>query len=325
MRPLGGIVEAIGAADSIALVSHVSPDGDTIGSALAVKLGLERLGKRVAVFCQDKVPDNIAFLKGAGEYREPGEADGRYDLLMCVDVADELRMGSCAALLQRCDHTAQIDHHGTNPDYAELNCVDAGAPATALVARELLACLGVALDTEMAACLYVALSTDTGNFAFSSTNAEAFRVAAELLDAGLPLGEINRRLFRQRETPQVRLLQRALSSLTFYHGGEITSMVLTKQDFIDCDALPEHADTLVNYGIEILGVRMAVLARETDVPGEIKMSLRAVEPDEVSEVAQSLGGGGHPQASGATMRGTLEDCVARCIGAFEKALESNRQ
>lgn len=321
MRPLEKIMEAIRAAETIALVSHLNPDGDTVGSVLALKNGLDKLGKKTAVFCQDKVPDNISFLKGADEYRHPEDAsDERYDLLICVDVADQDRMGSCAILLERCDQVAQIDHHGTNPGYATHNCVDAEAPATGLVIRELLDRLGVPLDKDIATCLYVAISTDTGNYAYASTSPEAFRVTAELLEAGLPLSEINRRLYRQREMPQVLLIQKALSTLTFHHNGAITSMMLTRQDFIDCGALAEHADTLVNYGLDILGVRMAVLARETSRPGEVKLSLRAVEPDNVSGVAKSFGGGGHAQAAGATVHGQVEEWVARCVAAMAEAM-----
>ena len=324
MRPLEAIIEAVRGAKTIALVSHVNPDGDTIGSALALKNGLDKLGKKTSLFCQDKVPNNISFLQGADEYRTPEEAsDARFDLLFCVDVADERRMGSCASLMERCSHMAQIDHHGTNPGYAEFNCVDAKAPTTALIVRELLGRLGADMDVDIASCLYVAISTDTGNYAYNSTSPEAFRVTAELLEAGLPLSEINRRLYRQREKPQVLLIQRGLSTLTFYRGGTITSMALTRQDFADCGALPEHADMLVNYGLDILGVRMAVLARETDNSGEVKLSLRAVEPDNVSGVAQSFGGGGHAQAAGATVRGTLEDCVSRCVAAMAEAMEKN--
>lgn len=324
MRPLEGIIEAIHGAKTVALVSHVNPDGDTVGSALALKLGLERLGKTVVAFCRDKVPDNIMFLRGAGDLRRLEDMpDARFDLLICVDVADEGRMGTCAPLLSCCDRTAQIDHHGTNPNYCELNCVDDDGPATGVVAHELLERLGVAMDVDIAACLYVALSTDTGNFAYTSTTPETFRVMAELLEAGLPLGELNRRLYREREIPQVRLMQRALGSLTFHHGGRVTMMTLSQQDFAECGALPEHADTLVNYGLDILGVRMAALARETNVDGEIKLSLRAVAPDRIDGIAQSMGGGGHTQAAGATVQGSLEECVARCVAAMGQALEKS--
>lgn len=325
MRPLEGIIRAIRDAQTIALVSHVNPDGDTVGSALALKLGLEKMGKTVVPFCRDKVPHNIMFLAGAGDFRRIEDMpDAHFDLLICVDVADEGRMGTCAPLMSQSTCTAQIDHHGTNPNYCELNCVDDDGPATGLVAHELLARLGVEMDVDIAACLYVALSTDTGNFAYTSTTPETFRVMAELMETGLPLGELNRRLYRQREIPQVLLMQRALGNLTFHHGGRVTVMTLTRQDFDECGALPEHADTLVNYGLEILGVRMAMLARETNVPGEIKLSLRAVAPNRIDGIAQSMGGGGHALAAGATVKGTIEDCVARCVAAMEQALETNQ-
>ena len=220
----------------------------------------------------------------------------------------------------RCARCVQIDHHGTNPGYCELNAVDGSASATALVARELIGDLGVQMNREISMCLYAAISTDTGNFAYSNTTAEAFHVMSELMDHGLPLSEMNRVLFLERDAAQVKLLQRALSTLTFHADGQVTSMTLTQKDFEECGALKEHADTIVNYGISIIGVKMAMLARETG-EGTVKMSLRSLAPISVSGIAKSFGGGGHAQASGCTVDGPMEQAVAAVIKAMKEALD----
>lgn len=308
------IAQLIRAAGSIALCSHVNPDGDTVGSALALKLGLEKLGKQVSVFCQDKIPGTLSMLKGVDAFRHA--SDRRFDLLICVDVSDADRMGDCRALLQQADRTAQVDHHGTNPCYTQVNSVDEDAPATGILIMEQLDALGVVPDRDIAMCLYAAIATDTGNFAFRSTNAETFRVMSRLMECDLPLDEMNRVLFRQRQKPHVRLLARALSSLTFHCDGRLTSMQLTYRDFQECEALPEHADAIVNYGVDIPGVEMALLAREND-DGSIKMALRAVAPTRVDEIAHSFGGGGHAQAAGCTVHLPMEEAVAAVLEAMK--------
>lgn len=310
------VAKAIRQAGRIALCAHVSPDGDTIGSTLALRWGLEQLGKQVTVFCQDKVPDNLRFLPGAADFRTPQEAAADWDLLVAVDVADERRLGACEALLRAAPHTAQVDHHGTNPAYAQVNDIDAEASATALLIKELLDCLGVRLTREIGICLYTGISTDTGNFAFSNTSPEAFRVVGDILArCDLPLSQINRILFRQRSQAQTRLLARALSSLRFEGDGHIAVMTITERDMLDCQALPEHTDTLVNFGMDVEGVQLALLARAIEA-GRTKMSLRALEPFAVDGVAKQFGGGGHALAAGCTVDAPMDTAVDQVVAAL---------
>ncbi len=323
MRDIDGITRRIREASSIAVCSHVSPDGDTIGSALAMRLILLHLGKKVRCFCQDKVPDNLYFLPGVDEIRSPEGNTEHFDLLLSVDVSDPARLGACAALKERCLHTAQIDHHGTNPLFMEVNSVDGNAAATCVMIAEQMKAMGIPMTKEIAKCLYSGISTDTGNFSFSCTDAESFRVMSELMGADLPLSELSRILFREKSRAQLKLLGRAIESLRFYGSGELAAMKLTLKDFRDCEAMSEHADTIVNYGLETIGTRMAVLGRETE-DGIIKFSLRAVEPLTVDTIANRLGGGGHPQASGVSLKGSLDDCMNRVIGEMVRELEAGR-
>ncbi len=321
---MADVAEAVRRASAVAVCCHVSPDGDAIGSALALRLGLERLGKRTSVFCADKVPDLVAMLPGADTVRGYDSlAEGeRFDLLFPVDTAgaDRLGDGVLKRMLTRCDCSCQLDHHHTNPGYCAVNCVDGTAPAAGILVRELLGVLGIAIDADIAACLYAAIATDTGNFSYGNVTPEAFRVMAELLEAGLRLDELNRRLFVVQPEAQVRLTGRAIASMRLFHGGEIAVLSLSERDFAECGALPEHADTVVNKGLSVLGVRMALLVREHG--GAVKASLRAVAPDTVSEVARGFGGGGHAQAAGCTLHGcSLEEAAQRVLGALERRLD----
>ena len=321
MRPLDGVMAAIRAAKTVAIVCHISPDGDTVGSALAVRLGLMQLGKTVTLYCQDKIPGVLCFLPGAESFRMP-EAAEDVDLLLCLDVSDEKRMGRCSVLMDKAAHTAQIDHHGTNTRYCEENTVDPAAPANCLIVYELLQRLGCTVTADIALCLAVGLSTDTGHLVYNSTTPEAYRVMGELVELGAPIAEAYRRLYRERPPRQVALLAKALHSLTFHHEGMITSIRLTQKDFADCGALSEDAEIIVNYGLDVLGVRMCVFAREQG-DGSVKLSLRAVAPCKVSGVAQHFGGGGHAQAAGASVQLPIDEAIRQVVARMAEELESN--
>ena len=319
-RPLDGVMNSIRLSKSIAIVCHISPDGDTIGSALALRLGLLELGKEVTLYCQDKIPDVLRFMPGAEEFRLPEEAEEEVDLLLCVDVSDEKRMGRCKALKRMARHTALIDHHATNTRFCEVCMVDGTAPANCLIINELLWRMDCTMTVDVALCLAVGLSTDTGNLTYKSTTPEAYRVMGDLLETGAPIADAYRHIYRSRPPRQVALLAKALESLTFYHEGKITSMRLTQKDFEECGALPEDTDIIVNYGLDVQGVCLCIFARE-QADGSTKMSLRSLEPYDITDVAQEFGGGGHAQAAGATVYLPLDEAINRVVARMEKELE----
>lgn len=311
------LLEALRAAQSVVVCCHISPDGDTVGSALAMKQGLEQLGKQVSVVCQDKPPHALHILPQWECIATPESVtDRRFDLMLAVDVSDELRLGSCRALAERCGCTAQIDHHHANPLYCQINEVDGRAAATALLAKAVLDALGVEITGDIATCLYVGIATDTNNFMYPNTTDEAFLTAAELVRYRLPLARLNRELFLLKSRQQIELTRYALDSLVFLRGGEISVMKLTQSDFTRCGALQEHADTIVNMGIEIHGVKLTALARELG-DGRVKVNLRAREPWRVDGVAAQFGGGGHPQAAACIMPMALADALEAVTGALE--------
>lgn len=313
------MLSAVNAAGSVLLFCHVSPDGDTLGSALALRLRLMRMGKRADVMLDGSIPQNMRFLPGVGEVRAPGGDAQVYDLAMAVDVSCHERLGACEPLFLAATNTAQVDHHASNEGFAHINLIDGDAPATAVLVYRLFEQLHLPLTRDEAVCLYTALSTDTGNFIYESTNAECFRMMAALMEAGLPLAGISRALFRQKELPFVRLLGEALPSLRLTCDGGVAGLSLTLAQISRAGACASHADGVVDYAIDLEGVKLAYFARETD-KGRVKFSLRSLEPYHVDAVAAQFGGGGHKLASGLTVDMPIAEAVEKIEAALSQAL-----
>ena len=197
--------------------------------------------------------------------------------------------------------------------------MDPHAAAACVMIYDLMEDLGVAPTEGIARCLYAGISTDTGNFLQDNTNADALRVVAALQKTGFRQAELGRVLFAERRPQQVALLTRALGTLRYGADGHATCMVITLKDFEETGALPEDADTLVNFGRDIRGVHMALLARETE--DGVKMSLRSISPYHVGDTARSFGGGGHDRAAGCTLRGMdTETAVEKVFDAMQASL-----
>ncbi len=307
-RDAEAVAKALRSAKSVAIFMHVNPDGDTIGSALALRLALISLGIRAEAFCVDPMPRVYRYMSGIKSVTTgEGVSPERFDLAISTDVSDEKRMGACYQLFSAVKKRAEIDHHETNPRFAELNYVDGMASATAYLIYDMLRRLSVPLTREIAECLYTGVSTDTGNFMFRNTDDRAFEMMPALMRAGLPLTSLSSRLFREMDKSHVLLLGKALGSIRFVSDGKIALITITQGEMDECGAKPEHVDGLVNYGIDTEGVYLAALARETD--GGTKFSLRAKQPCSVARVALKFGGGGHELAAGCTILKPLSEAA----------------
>ncbi|MHC1786228.1 MAG: bifunctional oligoribonuclease/PAP phosphatase NrnA [Christensenellales bacterium] len=313
------VLRLIRDADRILLCTHLMPDGDALGSLLALGGLCGHLGKPHRMICHHGVPAYLRFLPGQEEIRLPQEVAGEaFDLAISIDASDAERLGDSAKYFYQAATTVQMDHHQTNAGFAQHNLVLEELPASGSLLFRFYETAGVPITREMAICLYTAISTDTGNFCFGSVTAETFQQAAHLMACGLPLAETARALHLMQEKEQVLLQGRALSSLRFFEEGKLTEMRLTRQDFIDCGAGSEHADSIVNMGLYIPGVKMCYLASEQ--ADGIKFSLRAIAPSEVAGLALALGGGGHAQAAGCTLQGPMDGAIARVRDAMQGAL-----
>ena len=321
------LLSAIQEADSVFLFSHISPDGDTIGSTLALKMMLTRLQKRVTLVLDGVLPSSLFFLPDTYAFRTPEDAELQLEakdtLAIAVDVSTEERMGAGLSVFRKAAVTAQIDHHGTNPAYAQINLIDANMPATAVLINRVRKELGLSIHREEAICLYAALATDTGNFIYESTNAEAFLMMSQLMEAGLPLAKCGRILFRRKEREFIALLGRALPTMVYLGNGDIAGMQLSRAEILDAGVMDENTEGIVDYGIDISGIKLAYLAREV-AGGAVKFSLRALSPYRVDQIAEQFGGGGHPLAAGCTVALPIDEAVRQVQSALVEYWEGSR-
>lgn len=314
------ILDALRAAKKVLVVIHVSPDGDTLGSSLALCFALRAMGKECVCVCQDAPPALYSFLPGVEEVIQPDEVDHLdFDTAVAVDVADSLRMGTVSPLYSACPVRLVIDHHGTNDCFGQENWIDPDYSAVGVQIYRIIRGLAVTVSTEIATLLYAAICTDTGNFNYSNTNGQALHTAGDLVEAGVDVNDLTRRIYRTRSRESVLLLSRALGSMRFHSQCNVVSMFLTNEDFTEIGAAESMTEGIVNYGIEILDTKAACVARESEEG--IKFSLRAVEPYDVSVVAKRLGGGGHPQAAGVTIRASMEAALSQVIDALCQMVE----
>ncbi|MDR3051578.1 MAG: DHH family phosphoesterase [Oscillospiraceae bacterium] len=320
MRIPEPFLQALADGQRFLLCLHTNPDGDTLGSALALGMALESLGKQVTWVSPTPPGESYIFLPGVGQVRTPAQlAESAFDTAVAVDVSDHSLMAGALPLFQGAPVRLVVDHHPTNPGYGQINWIEPGAAATGMLVQALLARLGVPLIPAMATCLYVAISTDTGHFQFGNADGEALRAAAALVDAGVDVARVTRLLYRIQTRAKLRLLTCALNTLVFDATGRVAGIALSRGDFEQSGASQSDTEGIVQYAIQTQGVEAAFLARETEEG--IKFSLRALAPYNVAVLAQCYGGGGHAQAAGCTLQAPLDQACAQMMRTLHDMLD----
>ena len=304
----------------VALIAHVQPDGDSIGSCLALADTLRALDKSVDLYCQDKVPAALTYLHGTSQFQAVNEKEEPYDLTIAIDCSDEERMGTCYAVFQTGKHTMNIDHHISNTLFAEINLVDFKAAATGEVIYRIVRELVQVPSKAAAEALYTGISTDTGGFRFRNTTAQTHQIASELIPCGIDVESISTLLYRTNRLERIRLLERALNSLTLYHNDQIAIITITQEDLNATGAMESEIENMVNYAKDIVGVELGILLKEK-ATGTINISFRSNGGFDVSELAGQLGGGGHKAAAGAKLEMTMEQARSLVLETSVKALE----
>jgi phosphoesterase RecJ-like protein len=315
-------IEAIGRAfrehDRFLIACHENPEGDAIGSELALALALRRMGKTATVLNADPVPSNLRFLPGADTIIF--EDDGTdYPVSVIVDCGSPERTGRVGDVLARSPLQVNIDHHKTNGSHGHLRLIDPSAAATGLLIHRLLTAMGEPVGLDVALNIYVSVLTDTGSFHYSSANPEAFRVAGEMVALGIDPWKVSEHLFESQEPNRVKLLGRVLDSLALSPSGKFASITTTLRDLADFSATRDFLEGFINYPRSIAGVEVAVSFRE-EGDGSWRVSFRSKGRVDVAEVSSRFGGGGHRNASGCTVRGPLAEVRERIFGALESAL-----
>ena len=315
------IVEALSGADKVLFLCHVSPDGDTLGSAAALALALQARGKQTAVYTDKPLPHKYSFLKEYTRFVCGSEVSAEdFDCLAAVDTAGANRLGSMQEpFLNSESVTLNIDHHVTNPLYADYNLVEQ-RPACAEVAAKVIKQLGVSLTKEIAECLYIALCTDTGRFSYLGTDEDSFKLAAHLVEAGADIPRLCNLIYATRSYAATKLLAFMLDGISLEADGKIALLSIDLKDLSALGALPEDCEELIDYGREIEGVEIAIFLRQME-EGKYKASLRSKYYADVAKIAVFFGGGGHTRAAGCMFTGSLEEIKKTIVAAAERELE----
>jgi bifunctional oligoribonuclease and PAP phosphatase NrnA len=310
----GEVVDELRKRDSFVMVSHVKPDGDTLGSGLALGIALKRLGKRVAYFQQDSVPRNLRFLPDADLVSKDLPPDLPADTLyVFCDMSDRSRAGELLGPVER-ENVLDIDHHLGNSRFGKLNFVLESECSTGSAIMHLLRGLGVPVDGAIATCILATVMTDTGGFMHSNTTPAALELAAELMRAGADKEEITEEIFLRKRVAATKLLGRIIDAMRFEHDGRYCYSYVDDAMLAATGADGEDTEDVVNTLLGQDGVDVAALFKAID--GEIRISLRSGGRLNVQAAAQRLGGGGHYRASGLTYRGPLDDAFAAVEGAL---------
>ncbi len=296
------------------ILTHISPDGDTLGSAFALALALKSIGKNAFVVSNDDIPQKFNYFVKPANLKSFD-----YETIIAVDVADARLLGS---LYEKYADKVEltIDHHISNTRYAKRLYLDDNASATAECIFELIKKLRVKITPLIATCLYTGIATDTGCFKYSNVTPKTHLIAAELCKSGIDAAEINRRMFDTKSRNQVELEKMVLETAEFHFNDRCMLLTVTSemQEKSGCEQSELEGVAAMSRTVE--GVKVGVSIKQTE-PDLYKISVRTYEPFDASRICAQLGGGGHRAAGGCSVSGTLSEVKEKILGAVERAFE----
>ncbi|MDR0979065.1 MAG: bifunctional oligoribonuclease/PAP phosphatase NrnA [Lachnospiraceae bacterium] len=312
---LDNIKEEIMSAKNIAILTHESPDGDAVGSALAMYNALKQLGKDVDLIMPE-YPSIFAFLPSAKEIKETGKEDS-YDLAIAVDCSDLKRIAGDTNF-ENANTTISIDHHGVNTMFADYNFVNPAIPACAQILITVLEYIGVQITKDIGTCIVAGIITDTGGFKYQGVTSETFEFVARLLNEGVNVSDVYKRVFQTITKTSFELKKLAMNRMEFLENGKITYTYITEEDKNNIGSQNGDHEGIVELGRDVEGVEVSIFIRQEK--DGYKVSLRSNNYVNVSDIALLFGGGGHPRASGFTMNLPLDEAKERIISKVKMYL-----
>ncbi len=317
MSPTETVAETLKSRRNILLLNHEGPDGDCLGSTLALARALWARGQRATVGSADGVPEMYRFLPSSDRVLTAIPEDEAFDAVVFMECSAPERAGGLAARAAGVPLVVNIDHHVSNTGYGTLVVWDAAAAAVAEVAYPIVRALHPRLDADTATCLLTALLTDTGSFHFASVTPRSFRLAADLVAAGASPATVYSQVYENRSVPSVRLLGTALSRMTLCEDGRVAWTSVTQAMLRETSAVMEDSEGIVGALRAIRGIRVAVLFKEE--PEGIHVSLRGLGV-RANVIAEAFGGGGHAAAAGFTFKAPLDEVIRQTLAAVRREL-----
>lgn len=317
---LDNIAEEIQNAKSIVLLTHESPDGDAMGSTLAMYLALKTMEKQVDVIIPD-YSKTYSFLPGANEIKKEGKKE-KYDLAISLDCSDMKRLNGFASYFENAKVTIAIDHHSSNTMFAQYNYVDPASPACCQTLIIVLEFLKVQITKEIGTCLLTGIITDTGGFKYLGVTSETFEFVAWLLNRGINVSSIYRKVLQIKTKSSFELARLAMNRLEFLEDGKIAFTYIQEEDFKKYKAQEGDHEGIVETGRDIEGVEVSVFLHQQE--NGYKVSLRSNDYVNVSDICLMFGGGGHIRAAGCLITGELEQVKLKLIKEIQKVLKNKK-
>jgi phosphoesterase RecJ-like protein len=314
MNELKGVLSALRDTDEIILASHINPDGDSIGSLLALAMVLIAKGKKVSPCLPEpwKYPPQYSFLPGRELLIEPGEVKEGHGLFVALDCSNLERLGPLQDRAESAKSLINIDHHEDNRRFGTVNLVDDGASSTSELVYKVVKAAGWPLSPQVATCLYTGVVTDTGRFQHRNTSPDTFVMAYELASAGADIFQVVKEVYDSQSLSYTRLLGRALQRIEVMREYEFAYSYVTQKDLADTGATLPETEDLIDHLRSVRGTRIAALFKELS-DGNVRVSLRSRDGYEVGPIARSLGGGGHALAAGYTSDTDIEESIAGLV------------
>ncbi len=316
------IADRIRGAQRIAVFTHTRPDGDALGSALALACALEAIGLECEACVDSPIPSNLAFIEGAkGVKRSPKK---EFDLLITVDCSDEQRLGDLSeryfiATRRNKIDTINIDHHISNTRFAKYNFVR-NCAANCMNVAKLISYLGVPFDKKIAEYLLIGLLTDSGNFSHDDVDEECLSLAADLVGLGADIRYFHYHLFKKQSKARAALFARTMEKIRYYHEDRFALIVISKQNVEECNAEEGMTEGFVDFPLNVDSVEVAASLLEVK-KGQYRISLRSKEYADVNKIAGVYGGGGHVRAAGCMLFGDLEEIIDKLSYTVSQYLE----
>jgi bifunctional oligoribonuclease and PAP phosphatase NrnA len=309
--------------NKFAVLSHVRPDGDALGSTLALALSLKELGKDVRAWNEEGMLEKYNFLARAELLTKPPSTPEDFDVAIALDTAVQNRLGTTTAAVGSAKLWINIDHHPSNPRYGDLVYIDPTAPATGQILFELLTNQKFPITPTIAENLYAAISTDTGSFQYPNTTTRTFEIAGELVRRGVDVGRVSQLLYENFPRRRIELLRDLLTTMRFACDGKLAYFSLSQASALALGVIPEDNEGLIDHLRAIRGVVVAIFFEElTD--GKVRVSMRSKnEAVDVCAICTQFGGGGHVLAAGARVRGTLAEVEKKIVEQACAAIERN--
>ena len=297
------ILQLIERSQTFLIAAHEGPDGDAIGSTLALANMLRDMGKDVVAYNRDRAPLDYAFLPGYDSVVSEISESHTFDVGFVLDAGELSRAG--AWIRERCQTLVNIDHHPYSEDFGDIYYVDTEACATGVLIYRLLQAAGQNISNDIATCIYTAILSDTGSFRYSNANPEAFHVAGEMVGLGVDPWSIASGLYESQDFERLRLLALSLPTLQTSDCGLYASIAVTLDMYESAGSNEEHTDRFINYPRSVRGVEVAIFFRQIS-QNNFKVGFRSKGNVDVGALARAMNGGGHHNAAGATVEGSLD-------------------